>query len=65
MNLLFWITIAFIIIGFVILAFIRRNVKSKNITSTKAIVWFIVGTTVWGITSIFLVVRFFGQFSEF
>lgn len=60
MNLLFWITIAFIIIGFVILAFIRRNVKSKKITSSKAIIWFIVGTTVWGITSIFLVVRFFG-----
>lgn len=60
MNLLFWITIAFIIIGFVILAFIRRNVKSKKITSTKAIIWFIVGTTVWGITSIFLVVRLFG-----
>lgn len=60
MNLLFWITIAFIIIGFVILAFIRRNVKSKKISSTKSIIWFIVGTTVWGITSIFLVVRLFG-----
>lgn len=60
MNLLFWITFAFIIIGSVILAFIRRNVKSKKITSPKTIVWFIVGTTVWGITSIFLVVRLFG-----
>lgn len=60
MNLLFWITVPFIIIGFVILTFIRRNVKRKKITSTKAIIWFIVGTTVWGITSIFLVVRLFG-----
>lgn len=69
MNLLLWITIGFIVAGFIILTSTREGMKervtlaienrdsveSKQI-STKPVVWWIVGTTVWGLVSILLVV---------
>ncbi|WP_045520128.1 hypothetical protein [Neobacillus niacini] len=66
MDLLLWITVGFFIIGFVVLAsmkksmesklaFIKRNMESKK-SSTKSIVWWIVGTTAWGIVSMNLIV---------
>ncbi|EPD52091.1 hypothetical protein HMPREF1210_01444 [Paenisporosarcina sp. HGH0030] len=65
MDLLLWITVGFIIIGFIVLAsmkknmdskltFIIRNMESKK-SSTKSIVWWIVGTTVWGGASLILI----------
>ncbi|WP_026907401.1 hypothetical protein [Paucisalibacillus globulus] len=48
------------------LEFIKSNgdsedssIKSQVKRSTKSIIWWIVGTTVWGIVSIFLVVSWF------
>ncbi len=69
MDLLLWITVGFIIIGFVVLAsmkknmesklaFIKRNMESKK-SSTKSIVWWIVGTAAWGIVSMNLIVLWF------
>ncbi|MDQ0271744.1 hypothetical protein [Cytobacillus purgationiresistens] len=69
MDLLLLFTVGFIIIGFVILvsmkknmesklAFIIRNMENKK-SSTKSIVWWIVGTTIWGIVSIILIVWWF------
>jgi len=64
-DLLLWITIGFITIGFVVISsmknnmenkldFIKENWVSKKI-STKPIVWWIVGITVWGLVSIILI----------
>ncbi|WHY80009.1 hypothetical protein QNH20_13065 [Neobacillus sp. WH10] len=61
MDLLFWITVGFIIIGFVVLAFIKRNMESKKSSTTQSIVWWIVGNTVWGIASIILIVGWFSK----
>lgn len=69
MDLLLWITVGFFIIGFVVLAsmkknmesklaFIKRNMESEK-SSTKSIVWWIVGTTAWGIVSMILFVWWF------
>ncbi|SNT54606.1 hypothetical protein SAMN05444672_14617 [Bacillus sp. OK838] len=66
MDLLLWITVGFIIIGFAViasmkknmeskLAFIKGNMESKEF-STKPIVWWILGTAVWGTVSIILIV---------
>jgi hypothetical protein len=68
-DLLLWLTVGFIIIGFVViasmkknmeskLAFIKGNMESKEI-STIPIVWWIVGTTVWGTVSIIVIVWWF------
>ena len=65
MDLLLWTTIGFIIIGFVVmfsmkksmekkLAFIKEYGESEE-NSTKQIVWWIVGTTLWGLVSIILI----------
>lgn len=65
MDLLLWTTIGFIIIGFVVmfsmkksmekkLAFIKEYGESEE-NSTKQIVWWIVGTTFWGLVSIILI----------
>lgn len=76
MDLLLWITIGFIIIGFVVLvsmkksmesklAFIRVNMESEETTrKAKSIIWWIVGTTAWGIVSMFLVVWWFHNHFE-
>lgn len=62
-ELMIWITVGFIIFGYVVLVSMRKNMENKlafiktnmenNIESIKGspqlIVWWIVGTTVWGI----------------
>ncbi len=74
-DLLLWITVGFIIIGIVVLTFMKKNMErkvaliienqesmeSKQIL-TKPVIWWIVGTTVWGIVSIFLIVRSFSVY---
>ncbi|CAH0306476.1 hypothetical protein SRABI133_04759 [Peribacillus simplex] len=60
-DLLLWITFGFIIIGFVVLSYIKRNMDSKQSSTTQSIVWWIVGTTVWGIASIILIVWWFSK----
>ncbi|HEY4599803.1 MAG TPA: hypothetical protein VIG73_00700 [Cerasibacillus sp.] len=69
MDLLPWVTVGFIIIGIVVLASMKKSMErkvaliienkdskdSKQI-STKPVVWWIVGATVWGVVSIFLIV---------
>jgi RsiW-degrading membrane proteinase PrsW (M82 family) len=75
MDLLLWITVGFIVIGFVVLvsmkksmerkvALIKENeesMESKQI-SNKPVIWWIVGATVWGLVSMFLIVRSFFVF---
>nr|WP_245350172.1 phosphate starvation-inducible protein PhoH [Cytobacillus eiseniae] len=50
--------VGFIVIGFVVLAFITRNMENEvhQSSATQSIIWKIVGTAVWGIVSIFLIV---------
>ena len=71
MDLLSWMAGGFIIIGFIIvvamkkgmehrLALIEGNAKAgENKNLTRPIVWWIWGTVIWGIASIFLIVWWF------
>lgn len=71
MDLLFWLAVGFILIGFVVLVSMKKNMELKlafmrtNLESTKgltqSIVWWIAGTTIWGIVSMILVVWWFHQ----
>ena len=75
MDLLLWITVGFIVIGFVVLASMKKSMErkvaliieneesmeSKQI-STKPVIWWIVGATVWGLVSMFLIVRSFSVY---
>ncbi|NEU31249.1 hypothetical protein GN156_10700 [bacterium LRH843] len=75
MGLLLWVTVGFIVIGFVVLVSMKKSMErkvaliienkesmeSKQI-STKPVVWWIVGAAVWGIVSIFLIVRSFSVY---
>jgi len=72
MDLLLWITVGFIVIGFVVLVSMKKsmdgkvaliigNEESKQI-SNKPVIWWIVGATVWGLVSMFLIVRSFSIF---
>jgi RsiW-degrading membrane proteinase PrsW (M82 family) len=75
MDLLLWITVGFIVIGFVVLVSMKKsmerkvaliieneeNMESKQI-SNKPVIWWIVGATVWGLVSMFLIVRSFSVF---
>jgi len=75
MDLFLWLTVSFIVIGFVVIAFMKKsmerkvaliieneeNMESKQI-SNKPVIWWIVGATVWGLVSIFLVVRSFSVY---
>ncbi|ATP42418.1 hypothetical protein CSE16_09870 [Solibacillus sp. R5-41] len=68
MDLLLWITIAFIIIGFVVLTSMKKGMESKlafitvnmegeeSSTKDKSIIWWILSATAWGIVSMILVV---------
>ena len=60
-DLLLWITFGFIIIGFVVLSYIKRNMDSKQSSTAQSIIWWIVGTTVFGGVSIILIVWWFGK----
>ena len=68
MDLLFWITIGFIIIGFVVLTSMKKGMENKvalikanmedeeNSSKANSVIWWIWSTTAWGIVSIFLIV---------
>ena len=74
MDLLFWITIGFIIIGFVVLASMKKGMESKvafikanledeeNSSKAKSVIWWIWSTVAWGIVSMYLVVRCFHHY---
>ena len=69
-NLLLWLTVGSIIIGFVVLFSMKNNMSNKlaliktNMESdlkvqkgsTKSIIWWITGTTVWAVVCIILIV---------
>jgi len=69
MFFLLWITVGFIVAGFVVLTSMKKgmeervalaiengdSMESKQI-STKPVVWWIVGATVWGLVSMLLIV---------
>ncbi|WP_438350438.1 hypothetical protein ACP8HI_07225 [Paenibacillus sp. FA6] len=75
MDLLFWISVGFIVIGFVVLVSMKKSMErkvaliieneesmeSKQI-SNKPVIWWIVGATVWGLASMFLIVRSFSVY---
>ena len=69
MDLLLWKTVGFIVIGFVVLVSMKKSMERKlaliieneesmesEQISTKPIVWWIGGATVWGLVSMFLIV---------
>ncbi|ALC85146.1 hypothetical protein AM499_04445 [Bacillus sp. FJAT-22090] len=74
MDLLLWITIAFIITGFVVLISMKKGMESKlafitanmegeeSSTKAKSIIWWIVSTTAWGIVSMILIVWCFHNY---
>ena len=74
MDLLFWITIAFIIIGVVVIfsmkkdmeskvAFIKANIEhEENSSKAKSVILWIWSATAWGMVSIFLVVWCFRNY---
>ncbi|MFS0781817.1 hypothetical protein [Bacillus sp. 1P06AnD] len=64
MDALLWVTAGFILIGSVVNVAIKKRIERKNASSTKFIVWWIAGITVWGITSILLAVWCFSRLSD-
>lgn len=74
MNILIWITIAFITIGFVVLASMKKRMESKlasikangesqeSSAKARSIIWWIGGTTAWGVVSMFLIVMSFQSY---
>lgn len=61
MNLLFWITISFFIIGLIANLFIKNYMEKNENATTQSKIWWIMGTAVWGIVSIALVVWWFNE----
>ena len=72
MDLFLWLTVSFIVIGFVVFASTAKGMERKvaligeneesmvgKQISTKPVIWWIVGATVFGLVSMFLVVRSF------
>ncbi|MCM3740282.1 hypothetical protein M3210_08365 [Oceanobacillus luteolus] len=71
MDIYLWITIGFIIVGFVILTSMKKSMESKlafikanhvdegSSKQAKSIIWWIVGTTAWGILSMLLILSWF------
>lgn len=74
MDLLFWSTIGFIIIGFIVLTSMKKGMESKLAliaadteseeisTEAKSIIWWILSATVWGIMSMILIVWSFHNY---
>lgn len=69
MKLLLWLTVGFIVVGFFVLISMKKSMEARVVlaienkdsmggkqTSTKPVIWWIVGATVWGLVSMFLVV---------
>lgn len=76
MDFMFWGTISLIVIGFIVLASMKKSMERKlalliankesaksEQTSANPIIFWIVAVAVWGIISIFLVVRLFSVYS--
>ena len=69
MDLFLWISVGFIIIGFVVLVSMKKSMERKLALiiengedekgSTKSIVWWIMGTAIFGVVSMFLIVSMF------
>ncbi len=72
MDLSFWITIGFIVIGFVVLVSMKKSMEMKvallkenqetmegKQISPKPVIWWVAGVTVWGIVSMTLIGRLF------
>ena len=70
--MLLWITVGFIVIGFVVLVSMKKGMEARvnlivgnkesierNQLSSKPVIWWIVGATVWGIVSMYLIVQSF------
>ncbi|WP_291759987.1 hypothetical protein [Lysinibacillus sp. UBA5990] len=75
MNLLLWITLVLIVAGLFVLmskkksmeervafAIENKDSKEEKQTSTKPVVWWIVGATVWGLVSMLLIVWIFSVY---
>lgn len=68
MNLLLWITLGLIVAGLFVLLSMKKSMEERvafaienkvgkdKQTSTKPVVWWIVGATVWGLVSMLLIV---------
>ena len=73
MDIIFWAAISFIIIGFVVLFSMKKSMERKLALiietgedeegSRKSIIWWITGTTIFGIVSMYLVVSLFSRFT--
>ncbi|WP_404454902.1 hypothetical protein [Oceanobacillus kapialis] len=75
MDLLTWLIIGFIMIGFVVLASMKKGMERKlafitanmddeeSPTKAKTIIWWVMGTTAWGIVSMGLIVWWFHNYS--
>ena len=67
MDLLLLVSIGFIIIGFIVLVSMKKSMERKlafiietgedEKGSRKSIIWWITGTTIWGIVSMYLIVE--------
>ena len=75
MNLLLWITVGFIVVGLFVLMSMKKSMEERvalaienkdgmegKQTSTKSVVWWIVGATVWGLASMLLIVWSFSVY---
>ncbi|MED4886236.1 hypothetical protein MKY88_12920 [Lysinibacillus sp. FSL R7-0073] len=75
MNMLLWITLVLIVAGLFVLmskkksmeervafAIENKDSKEEKQTSTKPVVWWIVGATVWGLVSMLLIVWIFSVY---
>lgn len=76
MNLLLWITVGFIVAGFFVLISLKKNMEERvalaienkdfmegKQKSPKPVVWWIWGSVLWGIVSIFLIVWSFSVYT--
>lgn len=61
LDLLLGTSVSFFIIGFAVLAFIKRKLEGQNNPTIQSIIWFVAGTTAWGVTSIILIVWSFNR----
>lgn len=72
MDFFRWFTVGFIVIGFLVIASMKKSMERKvallieneeSMTSkqisNKPVIWWIVGAIVWGLVSMFLVIRSF------
>ena len=75
MNLLYWITAGFFIIGFLVFFSMKKEMENKvallkmqpeaenNDAKEQAVIWWIWGVVIWGVLSLCLVVwSFFDYF---